>query len=120
MNTIKLPILVAAIVAVVFGVSGGTAQEGRTRSGESTLGDLGLRVRQENLDSYWLENRTWAEYGYRPHAMTHQTRFTSLPSPYAGRNYYAWGDQPQAHRIYESVGRPYKEDVQLSKYGLWH
>ena len=105
-------------LAVVFSVflfcgSHGTAQD-------DTLGDLGIRVRQQNLDSYWLENRTWAEYGYRPHVTSHLTPFTSLPSPYAGKNYYSWGTNEPAATMNDILGRSSKSDIQMTKYGTWH
>ena len=87
---------------------------------EDTLGDLGIRVRQQNLDSYWLNTKPWMEYGYRPHVTSNLTRFTSLPSVFAGRNYYAYGTNPGFGTSADSLGTLNKDDIQMTKYGTWH
>jgi hypothetical protein len=110
----KKTLFVAVFAFAALFASGGSAQD------DEGLGDLGIRVRQQNLDSYWLENRTWAEYGYRPHVTTNVTRFTNLPSVFAGRNYYAYGTVPPVITPQSIVGRPAKADIQMTKYGTWH
>jgi hypothetical protein len=107
-------LIVAALGLLMLGVSGGSAQD----SGD--LGDLGIRVRQQNLDSYWLENRTWAEYGYRPTQLTTVNRFTNLPSVFAGKDYYAYGTTNPTITPKWIVGRTSKDAVQMTKYGTWH
>lgn len=108
-------ILIAALFGLfLFGVSGGSAQD----SGD--LGDLGIRVRQENVDSYWMENRTWAEYGYRPTQTTSVKQFTNLPSYFAGKDYYSYGTTPPEITPKWIVGRTDKDAVQMTKYGTWH
>src|SRR5262245_903300 len=85
-----------------------------------TMGDLSMRSRNEDLDSYWLDTSTWAFYGYRQHLQTYQTRFMSqLPSDFDGKNYYSWGmNQPQT--IAPLSGGLNLNNVQIAKNGTWH
>ncbi len=79
--------------------------------------NLSRAVQRQDLDSFWLEQRKWMAYGYRPRVKAHLTPFTNLPSYSAGRNYYSYGvDLPAP-----SLKNPYdKKSVQLTKYGTWH
>jgi hypothetical protein len=106
-------VLALAIVAMIM-VSGGSAQQ-------DSVGDLGLAARQDDLDSYWLDTRVWAEYGYRPYAKVHTTRFmSSLPSNWTGRTSYSWGMNSPSTLSAPWEGGPSTGPVQLTKYGTWH
>ena len=112
----RIAILIA-IVASVFCVSGGSAQQ----PGVGTEGvAANLAVRTDDSDAYWLDTNTWLQYGYRPHAVTPPTRYASaIPSYFSGQRGGYWfginesaGDQPW------EGGSPDK--FQMTKYGTWH
>lgn len=107
-------ILAALFGALVFGATGGSAQD------ESGLGDLGIRVRQQNLDAYWLNSKQWMEYGYRPHVTANMTPYTNLPSVFAGKNYYSYGMNNPTVTVRDILGRNSKDEIQMTKYGTWH
>lgn len=91
----------------------GTAQD----AGQFGADDLSEAVRNQDLDSYWLEQRKWAAYGYRPQIKGKITSFDNLPSYSAHKNYYSYGGElPQP-----TLANPYdKKSIQLTKYGTWH
>lgn len=113
MTSIQKWILAAVFCGTMGWVSGGTAED-------QTLGDLGIRARQGNIDPYWSDSKIWAEYGYRPHVTSHLQRFTSLPTAYTSKGTYAWGDNPPAANMTDILGRSSKADVQMTKFGTWH
>jgi hypothetical protein len=116
-------VLLLAVVALCW-VSGGSAQQ-PTGTAQDSVGDLGLAVRQDDLDAYWLDTREWYSFGYRPYAKVHLSRFApglpSWSSPAAattggysfGIN-EQWGDTSAPWQ----GGQP--EKFQLTKYGTWH
>ncbi len=108
-------VLVLPLLCVFwFGVSpSGIAQE----EGNFGADDLSQAVRSQDLDSFWLEQRKWMAYGYRPQVKAKLTPFTNLPAYSAGKNYYSYGiDLPTP-----SLENPYdKKRVQLTKFGTWH
>ena len=62
----------AVAAASLFFMSKGSAQQ-------DTVGDFGLAVQQDNLDSFWLDNRNWAWYGYRSYIKAPSRFAPSLP-----------------------------------------
>lgn len=114
MNPCRNYLLSAVVFSLVICASSGMAEDG-------TLGDLGLRVRKERLDSYYLDHRIWEQYGYRPYATTQIRRFeSSLPTYTAGKDYYSYGTMlpvPSAEKIGAASS---KRSIQLTKYGTWH
>jgi hypothetical protein len=110
-RTLALVLSVAA--ATLFTVSGGSAQQG-------DVGDYGLTVRQDNLDSFWLDQRNWLSYGYRPYEKAHVSRFMGgMPSwtSSAGKG-YSFGMNESAGDAPWEGGPPTK--IQMTKYGTWH
>lgn len=92
----------------------GTAQDDAAQFGAD---DLSSAVRSQELDSYWLDQKKWMAYGYRPHIQANLAPFTNLPSYTANKNYYSYGTDLPA----PSLENPYdKASVQLTKYGTWH
>jgi hypothetical protein len=108
-------LIVLFVVAVaLLWISRGSAQQ-------DSVGDLGLTVRQDDLDSFWLDNRNWYWYGYRPYTKIHISRFDpSLPtwSSAAASGGYSFGiNEPAGNASWE--GGPATK-FQLTKYGTWH
>src|SRR5579864_1702133 len=63
LNPMRLPkkaIVLSVLATILVCVTGGRAQQ-------DSIGDLGLTVRQDDLDSYWLNTQNWLSYGYRPY-----------------------------------------------------
>jgi hypothetical protein len=112
MSNIYRVLLLSVSAAALLCVSGGAAQQ-------DSVGDLGLTVRQGDLDSFWLDQRNWLSYGYRPYTKVHLTRFMgNLPSWSAGRNSYSFGMNESAGDAPWEGGPPTK--FQMTKYGTWH
>ena len=112
MPTCRLIVLALLILAGWCCVSSsGTAQE--AAGGD----DLTGAVDKQDLDSYWLDQNMWAEYGYRPHVKAQVTPFVNLPTYGHSTGAYAYGtDLPTP-----SLQNPYdKTKIQLTKYGTWH
>lgn len=112
MNVLKSCAILALSLVVLLAVSGGSAQEG-------SVGDLGQTVRQDDLDSFWLDSRLWAFYGYRNYSKVHTTRFAgNMPSWSSGASSYSFGmNEPAGNAPWE--GGP-KAPFQMSKNGTWH
>ncbi len=113
MTALKTAFVLTFAILALFWVSGGSAQQ-------DSVGDLGLAVRQGDLDAYWLDTREWYWYGYRPYTKAHLSRFApEMPTwSTARRGGYSYG-------INESPGdAPWeggpKATFQLTKYGTWH
>jgi hypothetical protein len=109
LNRILIP---ALAIVVLFSVSSGSAQQ-------DSMGDTGLTVRQDDLDSFWLDTHNWYWYGYRPYTHVHTTRFAgSLPTWNAGKSGYSFGiTEPAGNAPWE--GGP-NVPFQLTKGGTWH
>lgn len=67
-NTVIL--LLLGTVTLLW-VSGGSAQQ-------DSVGGLNNVVRQDDLDSYWLDTNNWYWYGYRPYTKAHISRLCRL------------------------------------------
>jgi hypothetical protein len=108
-------VLVVAAVSLVF-MSRGSAQQ-------DSMGDTGLSVRQDDLDSFWLDTHNWYWYGYRPYTKAHISRFApSLPTwssaAAANTGGYSFGmNEPAGNASWE--GGPTTK-FQLDKNGTWH
>jgi hypothetical protein len=113
MSNVTKALVLSLAAATVLWVSGGSAQQG-------SVGDLGLTVRQDNLDSYWLDQRNWISYGYRPYSKVHLTRFMgNLPTwSSAGGKGYSFGINESAGDAPWEGGPP--TQFQMTKYGTWH
>ncbi|HEV8071243.1 MAG TPA: hypothetical protein VGP76_26245 [Planctomycetaceae bacterium] len=108
-NKILIP---AFAIVFLLGASGGSAQQ-------DSMGDTGLTVRQDDLDSFWLDTHNWYWYGYRPYTHVHTTRFAgNLPTWNTGKSGYSFGiNEPAGNASWE--GGP-NVPFQLSKGGTWH
>ena len=108
-NKVLIP---AFAIVFLLSASGGSAQQ-------DSMGDTGLTVRQDDLDSFWLDTQNWYWYGYRPYTHVHTTRFAgNLPTWNAGKSGYSFGiNEPAGNASWE--GGP-NVPFQLSKAGTWH
>jgi hypothetical protein len=112
-----------AVVSLAF-VSGGSAQDSSQYSGtrEGSVGGLNNTVRQDDLDSYWLDSQNWYWYGYRPYTKVHLSRYApGIPSYYSAegtRGGYSFGINESAGNAPWEGGPPVK--FQLTKNGTWH
>ena len=108
--------IVALIAVAALWMSPGAAQQ-------DSVGDLGLAVRQDDLDSFWLDTHNWYWYGYRPSAKAHVSRFDSgLPAwssaAASATGGYSFGiNEPAGNASWE--GGP-NTQFQLQKNGTWH
>jgi hypothetical protein len=108
--------IVALIAVAALWMSPGAAQQ-------DSVGDLGLTVRQDDLDSFWLDSHNWYWYGYRPYTKAHISRFdSSLPSwssaAASATGGYSFGiNEPPGNASWE--GGP-NTKFQLQKNGTWH
>jgi hypothetical protein len=112
MKLFKKASIPALSIVLVLCASAGSAQQ-------DSVGDLGLDVRQQDLDSFWLDTNNWYWYGYRPYTHVHTTRFAgNLPTWSAGKSGYSFGiTEPTGNAPWE--GGP-NVPFQLSKSGTWH
>jgi hypothetical protein len=112
-----------ALVSLAF-VSGGSAQDSSQYSGTQpgSVGGLNNTVRQDDLDSYWLDNQNWYWYGYRPYTKVHLSRYApGIPSYYSSEGTqggYSFGINESAGNAPWEGGPPVK--FQLQKNGTWH
>jgi hypothetical protein len=114
---IKIAMILLALGAAVLWVSRGSAQQ----NGVGTQGvATNLADRQDDSDAYWLDTRTWLEYGYRPHATAPPTRYASaIPSYFAAsRGGYSFGINESAGDQPWEAGAPDK--FQMTKSGTWN
>lgn len=125
MTCFKPSILLLLAVGIFVFVSGGSAQQSTSPlqgSGtrQDSVGGLNIAVRQDDLDSYWLDTQNWYWYGYRPYTKVHISRYaSSLPTWSAGsREGYSFGMNETAGNASWEGGPPAK--FQLTKYGTWH
>ncbi len=87
---------------------------------ENILGkrDLEGIVQQQNLDSYWMSERMWHEYGYRSHVNMQKTKWPGkLP---AGMKNYYYGPSWQIKDKLDLGDPEAKFKVQWGKDGTWH
>lgn len=107
-------IMLAVLMLTVYGLcTMGTAQEASSTGSD----ELSRAIHKQDLDSYWLDQNMWMEYGYRPHVKAHLTPFTSLPTYGQSTGAYSFGTDLRA----SSLADPYdKQNVQLTKHGTWH
>lgn len=118
MKPVSTTLIVAFLAITLLFFAGATAQIDVPPV--DTMGDLGMRSRSEDLDSYWLDTSTWAFYGYRPHQQAAQTRFMgTLPSYFDGKNYYSSGMNPPQTSAPLSGGLNLN-NVQIENNGTWH
>jgi hypothetical protein len=119
-------VLLLAVVSLVF-VSGGSAQDSVQSSQYSgtrpgSVGGLNNTVRQDDLDSFWLDNQNWYWYGYRPYAKVHMSRYApGIPGYFASggtRGGYSFGINESAGNAPWEGGPPV--NFQLQKNGTWH
>jgi hypothetical protein len=111
----KIPFTTTVLLMFALcGVSlSGIAQD----AGEFGADQFSRAIRSQDLDSFWLDQNMWMQYGYRPRFNTQLTPFTNLPSYSAGQNDYSYGTTLPA----PSVANPLdKKSIQLTKYGTWH
>ena len=112
-----------AVVSLVF-VSGGSAQDGPQYSGTQpgTVGGLNNMVRQDDMDSFWLDTHNWYWYGYRPYTKVHLSHYApGIPGYYASegtRGGYSFGINESAGSAPWEGGPP--EKFQLQNNGTWH
>jgi hypothetical protein len=117
MTIVRASILFVLGTTLVLG-SGAMAQQTSGTRTDST-GDLGLTVRQDDLDSFWLDTQNWYWYGYRPYSKVHLSRYApSLPTWNTPGSGYSFG-------INEGAGNAPWEGgpnvpFQLTKNGTWH
>lgn len=109
MNSSKSIVMGAALVGLVLFCLSSSAQ--------IAVDDLSRAVDSQDLDSYWLDQRMWTEYGYKPHASAQPTRFTNLPSYFAGKNYYASGINMPTPSMMDPLN---KNSTQIIGPGVWH
>jgi hypothetical protein len=115
MTPLKATTMLLVAVLALLWMSRGSAQQ-------ESLGDTGLTVRQDDLDSFWLDTNNWYWYGYRPYAKAHVTRYApGLPAWSAttpDRGGYSFGiTEPAGNQPWEGGPSP---KFQLSKGGTWH
>jgi hypothetical protein len=112
MKPLSKVLIPALAIALLLSASGGSAQQ-------DSMGDTGLTVRQDDLDSFWLDTHNWYWYGYRPYTHVHTTRFAgNLPTWSAGKSGYSFGiNEPAGNASWE--GGP-NVPFQLTKQGTWH
>jgi hypothetical protein len=116
-------VVFVAVVSLVF-VSGGSAQDGPQYSGTrpGSVGGLNNTVRQDDLDSYWLDSQNWYWYGYRPYTKVHLSHYApGIPGYYAAegtRGGYSFGINESAGNAPWEGGPPVK--FQLQNNGTWH
>jgi len=80
--------------------------------------DLKQIVQSQELDSYWLDQRMWYEYGYRPHVKM-QKVYWPRKLPADMKNYVYGPDWRIDHKL--DLGDPAaKYKVQWGKDGTWH
>src|SRR5262245_54300234 len=111
--TLNKKLLVLAFIFAAFAfVSDGSAQY-------ADPGNVGLADPNDDYDSYWLDNRVWLFYGFRPHT-TKATRFEpSLPTWATGKQGYSFGmNQSPSDKPWYGTSAEYP--VQLPKAGTWH
>ncbi len=87
---------------------------------ENILGrrDLQQIVQKQELDSYWLDQRMWYEYGYRPHVDMQRVHWpTKLPKSL--KPYYYGPSWKIKDKL--DLGDPKaKFAIQWGKHGTWH
>jgi hypothetical protein len=124
MSSFKSTIVALLAVMSLAFVSGGSAQDSSQYSGTQpgTVGGLNNTVRQDDLDSFWLDNKNWYWYGYRPYTKVHLSRYApSMPTwytPSRADSGYSFGINESAGNAPWEGGPPGK--FQLTKYGTWH
>jgi hypothetical protein len=112
--TFKLSHLLSAVIlALSVCVTPSAAQPG-------TLGDMRVRVHKENLDSFWLEQSMWQQYGFRPYVTLHVHQFGGrlANSAYPGFTFY--GITMPAVSAKAINAESSKRRIQLARYGTWH
>ncbi len=107
-----IPVLLTSFVCIV--TLTGRAQDTAAEFGAD---DLSRAVHQQDLDSYWLDQRKWMAYGYRPHLKANYRHFTNLPDYSPNHNYYSYGITYPAPPLKDPLN---KKHIQLTKYGTWH
>jgi hypothetical protein len=115
MTRFQTAIVLAVAAASLFFMSRGSAQQ-------DSVGDFGLTVRQDDLDSFWLDNRNWAWYGYRSYIKAPSRFAPSLPTwssaAAATSGGYSFGiNEPAGNQPWEGGPTP---KFQLEKNGTWH
>mgnify|MGYP007073334118 FL=1 len=112
--------LMLCCAAVLLVASAATAQEKAVPAADKNVNilgrrDLGAIVQQQHLDSYWLDQRMWYEYGYRP-----QVKMQRLHYPnYLPDGYYVGPDWTIKDKL--ELGDPAaKYKLQWGKDGTWH
>jgi hypothetical protein len=110
--------LVAAFIGLMAIVAVGWAQDGQNLGRR----DLGLKVRRQGLDAYWLDTHTWQEYGYRRHIKTPDKPWMNFPSYFAGLPDYASGTSNPfpGQAEFDTGNSDSKRRIQMTKYGTWH
>lgn len=118
MKSVSTILIIVMLAGVLSHVAGVPAQE--EAPPVDTMGDLSLRARNEDLDSFWLDTNSWAYSGYRQNMKTNQSRFMGgLPSYFDGKNYYSWGmNQPDMSSAPLSGGLNLN-NVQINNNGTW-
>lgn len=102
------------LAVVSIGVTRSVIAQGASEFG---AGDLSEAVRKQDLDSYWLDQKKWMAYGYRPQIKAKATPWAKYPSYFAGKDSYTYGSDLPA----PNLKNPYdKKNIQLTKYGTWH
>jgi hypothetical protein len=116
MTRFQTSIVVLIAVVSLFWTSRGSAQQ-------ETMGDAGLSVRQDDLDSFWLDTHNWYWYGYRPYTRDHLSRYApGLPTwnsaAASTTGGYSFGiNEPAGNEPWEGGPTP---KFQLGKDGTWH
>jgi hypothetical protein len=111
MNASTKLLLAGTAPALILFSLAGSAQD------EAGVDDLSRVVHSQDLDSYWSDQAMWTEFGYRPHVQAQTTPFTSLPSYFAGKNYYSFGTDLSSPNIDNPLD---KTTIQQSPNGTWH
>jgi hypothetical protein len=114
MSSSKATILLLLAVISLLYIPGSSAQQAYLGGGLNNV------VREDDLDSYWLDTHNWYWYGFRPYTKLHLSRYApGLPTWSAGsRAGYSFGiNEPSGNAPWEG-GPP--EKFQLTKYGTWH
>ncbi|QDU46792.1 hypothetical protein [Symmachiella dynata] len=124
-NILQIKWVIAGILAVAplaatadaQDVTGAFGDAQNVTGKENILGrrDLGAIVKQQDLDSYWLDQRAWYEYGYRPHVNLDRIHY-----PPRGVNSYSTGPAWEVGDKLDLGDPAAKYKIQLGKDGTWH
>lgn len=106
----------ALLLCAVALLTSGFADDGDV-AGESLSDQFGASTMSQHLDAYWSEQRTWLEYGFRPHSQTSATQYSPLPSYWSHQNGYSFGSDVNTMNLDNPLD---KSRVQLDSQGTWH